>query len=163
MDTLYYYNKCTGNFVRGSVNCLNFQIQSKSRHWHYFFQLRLFPDGYNLQVSLRREVVMTKLLAWQHNIHYIKLIRWFSFVVRVTMMTHLVMNAFQFSSMIIISHHAVPNMMASSNGNIFRVTWPLCGELTGHRWVPAQRPVTQSFCVFFDLGLNKRLSKQWRD
>ena len=25
---------------------------------------------------------------------------------------------------------------------------------------PAQRPVTQSFDVFFDLGLNKRLSKQ---
>ena len=26
---------------------------------------------------------------------------------------------------------------------------------------PAQRPVTQSFDVFFDLRLNKRLSKQW--
>ena len=26
---------------------------------------------------------------------------------------------------------------------------------------PAQRPVTQSFGVFFDLRLNKRLSKQW--
>ena len=41
------------------------------------------------------------------------------------------------------------HMMTSSNGNIFRVT-----EL------PAQRPVTQSFDVFFDLRLNKRLSKQ---
>ena len=27
---------------------------------------------------------------------------------------------------------------------------------------PTQRPVTRSFDVFFDLGLNKRLSKQWR-
>ena len=27
--------------------------------------------------------------------------------------------------------------------------------------LPAQRPVTQSFDVFFDLRLNKRLSKQW--
>ena len=27
---------------------------------------------------------------------------------------------------------------------------------------PAQRPVTQSFDVFFDLGLNKSLSKQWQ-
>ena len=26
-------------------------------------------------------------------------------------------------------------MMTSSNGNIFRVTGPLCGELTGHRWI----------------------------
>ena len=27
-------------------------------------------------------------------------------------------------------------MMTSSNGNIFRVTGPLCGEFTGHRWIP---------------------------
>ena len=27
-------------------------------------------------------------------------------------------------------------MMTSSNGNIFQVTGPLCGEFTGHRWVP---------------------------
>ena len=27
-------------------------------------------------------------------------------------------------------------MMTSSNGNIFRFTGPLCGELTGHRWIP---------------------------
>ena len=41
-------------------------------------------------------------------------------------------------------------MMTSSNGDIFRVTGPLCGEFTGPR----------SFDVFFDLRLNKRLSKQ---
>ena len=28
-------------------------------------------------------------------------------------------------------------MMASSNGNIFRVTGHLCGEFTGPRWIPA--------------------------
>ena len=27
-------------------------------------------------------------------------------------------------------------MMTSSNGNIFRVTDPLCEEFTGHRWIP---------------------------
>ena len=27
-------------------------------------------------------------------------------------------------------------MMTSSNGNIFRVTGPLCGEFTGDRWIP---------------------------
>ena len=42
----------------------------------------------------------------------------------------------------------------SSNGNISRVTGPLCWEF------PAQRPVTRSFDVFFDLRLNKRVSKQ---
>ena len=51
-------------------------------------------------------------------------------------------------------------MMTSSNGNKFRVTGHLCGEFTGHRWISAQRPMTRSFDVFFDLRLNKRLSKQ---
>ena len=27
-------------------------------------------------------------------------------------------------------------MMTSLNGSIFRVTGPLCGEITGHRWIP---------------------------
>ena len=30
-------------------------------------------------------------------------------------------------------------MMTSSNGNIFRVTGPLCGEFTGHRWIPSTK------------------------
>ena len=51
-------------------------------------------------------------------------------------------------------------MMTSSNGNIFRVTGPLCGEFTGPGEFPTQRPVTRSFDVFFYLRLNKRLSKQ---
>ena len=50
--------------------------------------------------------------------------------------------------------------MTSSNGNSFRATGPLCGEFTSPRWINPQRPVTQSFHVFFDLRLNKRLSKQ---
>ena len=40
-----------------------------------------------------------------------------------------------------------------------RVTGPLCGEFTGHRWIP-HTPVTRIFDVFFDLGLNVRLNKQ---
>ena len=27
-------------------------------------------------------------------------------------------------------------LMTSSNENLFRVTGPLCGEFTGHRWIP---------------------------
>ena len=50
-------------------------------------------------------------------------------------------------------------MMTSSNGNIFRVTGPLCGEFTGPGEFPSQRLVTGSFDVLFDLRLNKRLSK----
>ena len=51
-------------------------------------------------------------------------------------------------------------MMTSSNGSIFRLTGPLCGEFTGE--FPWQRPAMRSFDVFFDLRLNKRLSKQPR-
>ena len=32
--------------------------------------------------------------------------------------------------------HAQPHMMTSSNVNFFRVTGPLWGEFTGHRWIP---------------------------
>ena len=31
-------------------------------------------------------------------------------------------------------------MMTSSNGNIFRVTGPLCGEFIGHWWIPLTKP-----------------------
>ena len=44
--------------------------------------------------------------------------------------------------------------LTSSNGNICAGNSPVHGEF------PAQRPVTQSFDVFFDMRLNKRLSKQ---
>ena len=52
--------------------------------------------------------------------------------------------------------------MTSSNGYIFRVTGHLCREFTGPGEFPPQRPVTRSFDVFFDLRMNKRLSKQSR-
>ena len=51
-------------------------------------------------------------------------------------------------------------MITSSNGNIFRVTGHLCGNSPVPGEFPTQRPVTRSFDVFFDLRLNKRLSKQ---
>ena len=45
------------------------------------------------------------------------------------------------------------------HGNIFRVTGPLCKEFTGHRWIPLTKAKTRIFDVFFDLCLNKWLSK----
>ena len=44
-----------------------------------------------------------------------------------------------------------PALLAICAGNS-----PVTGEF------PAQRPVTRSFDVFFNMRLNKRLSKQWR-
>ena len=51
-------------------------------------------------------------------------------------------------------------MMTSSNGNIFRVTGPLCREFTVNQIIPHKRPETPGFDVFFDLLLDKRLNKQ---
>ena len=48
--------------------------------------------------------------------------------------------------------------MASSNGNLFRVTGHLCGEFTGLRWI--SRTKASNSDVFFKLRLNKRFSKQ---
>ena len=40
-------------------------------------------------------------------------------------------------------------MMMSSNGNLFRVTGPLCGAFTDHWWIPPRMLVTRSSGVFF--------------
>ena len=55
-------------------------------------------------------------------------------------------------------------MMTSSNGNIWRVTGPLCGEFTGHRWIPRTKASgAELWCFLLSLlCLNKRLRKQWR-
>ena len=53
-------------------------------------------------------------------------------------------------------------MKTSSNGNIFRVTGPLCGNPPVTGGFPSQRPVTRRFEVFFDLCLSKQLSKPSR-
>ena len=56
--------------------------------------------------------------------------------------------------------HIKSPLMTSSSGNIFRVTGLLCGEFIGPDEFPSQRPVMRSFDVFFDLCLNKQVSKQ---
>ena len=38
--------------------------------------------------------------------------------------------------------------MTSSNGNIFRVTGPLCGEFTDHRWIPPTKASGAELLMF---------------
>ena len=91
-------------------------------------------------------IIARFLTAWPHNGE------------RITTPCH--GNAFRTSDPLSFFCRQSEYMMTSSNGNIFRITGPLCGEFTGPGEFPAQRPVTQSFDVFFDLRLNKQLSKQ---
>ena len=51
-------------------------------------------------------------------------------------------------------------MMTSSNESFSALLTICAGNSPVPGEFPAQRPVTRSFDVFFDLGLNKRLSKQ---
>ena len=51
-------------------------------------------------------------------------------------------------------------MMTSSNGNVFRVHGLCAGNSPVTGEFLAQRPVTRSLDVFFDLRLNKQLNKQ---
>ena len=53
-------------------------------------------------------------------------------------------------------------MMTAPNGNIFRVTGPLCGEFTSHRWIPLTKTSDVGLWCFLDLSLNKRLSNRSR-
>ena len=55
----------------------------------------------------------------------------------------------------------VQDMTTSSNGNIFRVTGPLCGEFTGHRWIPVTKGQWRGALMFSLIcALYKRLGKQ---
>ena len=78
--------------------------------------------------------------------------------------THLRMSSHLSLSKLPTSHKSGKSQGDSKIGqtwrNIFRVTCHLCGEFTGPGEFPTQRPVTQMFDVFFDLRLNKWLSKQ---
>ena len=47
--------------------------------------------------------------------------------------------------------------MTSSNGDIFRITGHLCGEFTGHRWIPRTKASdAELWFFFFDLRPNTR-------
>ena len=49
-------------------------------------------------------------------------------------------------------NHKDHGMMTSSNGNIFRVTGPLCREFTGHRWIPLTKASDVELWCFLWFG-----------
>ena len=53
------------------------------------------------------------------------------------------------------------DMMTSPNGNIFPVTGPLCGEFTGHQWIPLRKASDVSFDLSLNTGFSKQLRCRW--
>ena len=53
--------------------------------------------------------------------------------------------------------------MTSSNGNIFRVTGPFCGEFTGHRWIPLTKASDAELWCFLWSGLEQTVEQNNRD
>ena len=52
--------------------------------------------------------------------------------------------------------------MTSSSGNIFRATGHLCGEFTGHIWIPRTKASdVELWCFLWSVPEKKRLRKQW--
>ena len=50
-------------------------------------------------------------------------------------------------------------MMTSLNENIFRVTGPLCGRFTGHRWIPLTKSIDADLwliCVWINNWIHNR-------
>ena len=123
--------------------------------------LRLSVDVFHLLGSLSAAVCHDDVMKWKHFPRYWPFVRGIhrSPVNSPHKASDAELWCFLWST---LDQTVLSVMMTSWNGNIFRVTGPLCGEFTGHRWIPLTKPVTRSFDVFFDLRLTKRLSKQWR-
>ena len=60
---------------------------------------------------------------------------------------------------IFLQHELMP--MTSSNGNIFHVTGPLCGESTGHRWIPLTKASDVELWCFLWFAPEKKKKNDW--
>ena len=52
-------------------------------------------------------------------------------------------------------------MMTSSNGNIFRVTGPFCGEFTGIRWIPRRKASDAELWFFLWSAVESTIAGWW--
>ena len=106
---------------------------------------------------MRKDVtyVTTSLIDWEHALQYIE--NGTKFVVQ-KHFTGFWQNHNDFVWYSIYDN----SIIASSNGNIFRVTGHLCGEFTGHRWISRTKTSGAKLWCFLWSAPNKLLSEQWR-
>ena len=118
-----------------------------------FFNLQYFNINiYMLRYSLFWEIlyIWNIMLFWHINYGILR----FDIVVRRKTLWSMAFDCCHSFSLQIFT-----DMMSSSNGNISRVPAFGEGDPPVNGGFPSQRPATQSFDVFFDPRLNKRLSK----
>ena len=99
--------------------------------------------------TLVREI---KLLSQQNSLFYAK--TYFHWQVQITKGPHLHHMAQPVSSPEILELHGF--MMTSSNGNIIRVTGPLCGEFTGLEGQWRGASMFSLICVWINGWINNR-------
>ena len=131
------------------------------------FHLFLYPthdDIFKYKINYTAYICIADILSLRKREQYnlMSLLIYYYIITYFYVMNSIILNHIFYSSYWKATFFASKSypMITSSNGNIFRVTGHLCGAFTGPGEFPAQRPVTRSFDVFFDLRLNKRLSKQ---
>ena len=118
--------------------CLLFSALESLQHWWCYFGFPILS--------------MRKYIRSRADIFFVIVVIW-----SILSMSFRLLLYYWENHRVVLYPHPIPfstDMTTSSN---FRVTGPLCrdpGEF------PSQRPVTWSLEVFFDLCLNKRLSKQ---
>ena len=98
---------------------------------------------------------------FEHSIYQLVKIEWSFYLLAINHTSFIWLQASFYQSFRAISYDHHKHMRnpwwRHQIGNNFRVTGHLCGEFTGPGELPTQRPVRQSFAVFFDLRLNERL------
>ena len=121
--------------------------------WIFFFEaIKNFGHALNIYTSLALSALWgsySRGICWGNEI-----------VLKVSQYVYVTKLYFQirkFKRTLLPRHHACMirkdisfyyHMMTSSNGNIFRVTGPLCGGFTGHRWIPLTKASDEELWYF---------------
>ena len=112
--------------------------------WHVYIIYLFIP------CRCRRGYIFTRYCRTLSNVSQIIWTGFFS-IVNICMMIS-----------VMLGFIATLNHDAPSNGNIFRVTGPLWGEFTGHRWIPLKKASDAELWYFLWSAPEQTVSKQSR-
>ena len=124
--------------------CLCFYFGLNIYFTHIWEWRNILVPYYSFALSWRLELLFTVRLFSSPTIPYgqvlLKFIDIQSLFFIPTVQKQIYIEDHQFKSSLGFRKRSKPlHMMTSSNGNIFRVTGPLCREFTGRRWIPRKK------------------------